>query len=37
MTTATAPLLSKRDRIMIAITVLSAIGAGALHLSLIHI
>ena len=31
MTTATAPLLSKRDRIMIAITVLSAIGAGALH------
>jgi Ca2+:H+ antiporter len=31
MTTATAPLLSKRDRIMIAITVLSAIAAGALH------
>ena len=31
MMTATAPLLSKRDRIMIAITVLSAIGAGALH------
>ena len=33
MMTATAPLLSKRDRIMIAITVLSAIGAGALHLA----
>jgi Ca2+:H+ antiporter len=31
MTTATAPLLSMRDRIMIAITVLSAIAAGALH------
>ncbi len=31
MTTATAPLLSRRDRIMIAVTVLAAVGAGALH------
>jgi Ca2+:H+ antiporter len=31
MTTATAPLLSRRDRIMIAVTLLAAVGAGALH------
>lgn len=30
-TTAAAPLLTRRDRIMIAITVLAAVGAGALH------
>jgi Ca2+:H+ antiporter len=30
-TTAAAPLLTGRDRIMIAITVLAAVGAGALH------
>ena len=30
-TTLSAPLLSRRDRITIAITVISAIGAGALH------